>query len=87
MTGIWAPSTTVFAGEELQTDGDGTAESIQLHEPYSICKFFHVGDVSEFNSFSFSCLWIERNSVVVVKSIVIAFCSRTNVDVVYTVHG
>jgi hypothetical protein len=40
MTGIRTPSTTVFAREELQVDGDGVAESVQLHEPYSVCKFF-----------------------------------------------
>jgi hypothetical protein len=39
VTGIRTSGTTVFAGQELQTDGDGTSESIQLHEPHSICKF------------------------------------------------
>jgi hypothetical protein len=40
VTGIWTTSTTVFAREELQTDGDGAAESVQLHESYRICEFF-----------------------------------------------
>jgi hypothetical protein len=39
VTGIRTPGTTVFARQELQTDGGGTSESVQLHEPYSICKF------------------------------------------------